>query len=550
MNYLYVLLVLLFIILSPLGAKAQGVEKIQGFSGDITINSDASIEVKETIKYYFPDDRHGIRRFIPYRYKDSTNDKYFETKIYDVVVQNENNIDYNYTTSEENDYYVLKIGDSDKMVNGEKTYVISYRVNGVINYFDNYDELYWNATGNSWGVPIENVKIDLTVPRNAKNIQKRCFVGDTGSVSQSCNINIVDNKIEYVSDSGPMTIVAGWDKGLISVVAREYEKNYRYESVLFWLLPLLVLILMIILYFRRGRDPFGRGTIAPEFSPPDDLRPAEMGTLIDEKADTLDITATILDLAVKGYLHIKKKNSKYTLIRIKEGDKLLKDYENDILTGIFSAGSAVSLEDIYKTFGLKKINAKDNLYKGLVENKYFTVNPNKVRSNYFLYGFLIILFSGIFFWLSWNLVFAILLSGIIILIFTRSMPKKTKEGVIIKERCLGFKEFIYRADRYRLRWSEKEHLFEKYLPYAIVFGVTKEWAKHFKDIYKEPPSWYEGNFNTFSAIYFANEMSNFSSEAAHSYSPPSSSASSGSSGFSSGGGFSGGGFGGGGGGSW
>lgn len=126
------------------------------------------------------------------------------------------------------------------------------------------------------------------------------------------------------------------------------------------------------------------------------------------------------------------------------------------------------------------------------------------------------------------------------------MPKKTKEGVILKEKSLGLKEFLYRADRYKLKWQEKEEIFEKFLPYAMVFGVVDQWAKNFKNIYTDSPDWYVGNINTFSAIYIASEMSHFSSSASSSYSPP---ASSGSSGFG-GGGSSGGGFGGGGGGSW
>ena len=144
---------------------------------------------------------------------------------------------------------------------------------------------------------------------------------------------------------------------------------------------------------------------------------------------------------------------------------------------------------------------------------------------------------------------SVFVSAIMILAFARSTPKKTREGVIAKEKSLGFKEFMYRAERYRVKWQEKEGIFEKYLPYAMIFGIAEVWAKNFKDIYKQPPDWYEGDWTTFSAVYLATSLNSFSNTASASYLPLSTTASSGGSGFG-GGGSSGGGFGGGGGGSW
>lgn len=538
----------LIFILIPFTAKGQNTEQISLFKSQITVNTDASILIKEEIKYFFPDMRHGIYRYIPIRYLDKSTNKYFKTPITNLTVADEKNQPYLFTTSEDNTNLNVKIGDPDKTITGEHTYIISYKVIGVINYFDDHDEFYWNATGNGWDVSIKNVDISIQMPSavQANSIQTKCFTGSTGSTEQNCQASSKQNPAKFSTAEGPLTIVLGWNKGVVPVLERQYEISWRHESGWYWLILPFTLIFMIFLYFLKGRDPFGRGTIAPEFEPPNKLLPAEMGTLIDEKAGNNDITATIIDLAVRGFLKIREKDKKYTLIKLKEADNNLRDYEKGIIEGIFAGKKEVKLANIYETFSSEKKAAKEMLYQDLINRKYFPSNPESIRGSYFLIGILIISFCGIFFWLSYNLVFALGFSGLVILIFAKFMSKKTKAGVIAKEKSLGFKEFLFRADRYKFKWQEKENIFEKYLPYALMFGITTQWAKNFEGIYKQPPDWYQGDFTTFSLVYFASSLNSFSSTANASYSPP---ASSGSSGFG-GGGSSGGGFGGGGGGSW
>lgn len=543
------ILVLSFLPLSlTTAAENPQTENIQSYNIKIQINTDSTINVREEIHYFFPSPRHGIYRYIPKRYLDEKKDRYFQTPITNIQVTNAINQPLVFSEETDKNYLTLKIGEANKTVEDSQTYIISYKVTGVLNYFSDSDELYWNATGNSWGVPINNVTAEITLPEKSENLKSTCYTGETGSTAQNCQANTDKNIATYQSAIGPLTIVAGWNKGLVSPIERVYEIRFRHESPWFLFLPILVLIFLIVQYIRHGRDPFGRGTIAPEFEPPENLLPAEIGTLIDEKADNLDITATIIDLAVRGFLKIKEKNKKYTLIKTKEADNTLRDYEKNIFNDIFSSATEVKLSDLYKDFThLGEI--KNKLYQDLLTKKYFTQNPLKVRNKYFIIGILIICSGGFFAWLSWILVFSLIVSGIIFFIFARFMSKKTREGVIVKEKSLGFKEFLYRAERYRIHWQEKEGIFEKYLPYAMVFSIAEVWAKNFKDLYKKPPEWYEGDFTTFNAVVFAHSMTAFSSTATHSFSPPSTSASSGGSGFG-GGGSSGGGFGGGGGGSW
>lgn len=558
----------LIVFLLPFKAFAEdsSTERIISFDSDITINQDSSISVKETIKYYFPAAKHGIFRPIPYRYKDSRNNQNFTTPVEILSVKKPDGSSWAYTKKDDGNSITLQIGYPDKTVQGNQTYIISYTVGGVINYFDDHDELYWNVTGNDWEVPISKVTALVGLPDGIDytKLQLACYTGSTGSKEQNCTKTYKTGLARFSTENGPLTIVVGFNKGVVTQVARAYEQpsdfdkiwnKIHHESAWYLLIIPLALILLLIRYFRSGKDPFGRGTIAPEFEPPDNLLPAEMGTLIDEKADNSDISATIIDIAVRGFLKIREEKKeilggkKFTLIKLKEADKNLVDFEKKILDGLFGTDKEVKLDKVYETFSEKAKEIKTDLYQSLIKKKYFLKDPNKSRMNYFWHGCILMVIAPMLFIFSVILSFSIFIAGIMAMGFIRSAPKKTREGVIIKEKSLGFKEFLYRAERYRIHWQEKEQIFEKYLSYAMIFGIAEVWAKNFKDINKEPPDWYEGNWTTFNAVYLATSLSSFNSVASTSYSPPSTSASSGGSGFG-GGGSSGGGFGGGGGESW
>jgi len=153
--------------------------------------------------------------------------------------------------------------------------------------------------------------------------------------------------------------------------------------------------------------------------------------------------------------------------------------------------------------------------------------------------------------ISTHLFVAVLLSAIIVLIFAPLMQKRTEEGHVLFRRIKGFKLYLDKAEKYRQRFLEKENLFEKFLPYAIVFGITREWIKKMKDIYGEKyfatyhPVWFYGaGIASFNADSFSEAMNSVSTNMASTMSSSPSSSGTG------GGGFSGGGGGGGGGGGW
>lgn len=535
-------------------------EKIGEYSVEIEINRDSTIDVREMIQYDFgTNQKHGIFRNIPIKYKARGGN--FSLRISDVAVVDENGSPYNFSKSVSGGDAVIKIGDANKFVSGKKTYILKYKINRAINYFENFDELYWNGIGTEWDVIIENSSIKVVLPESIpdNDLQISCYVGSSGSTEKCLNFeNRGDGEIDFSSrELNPLegfTFAVGFPKGIV----REPSSGEKILEIVKdnWVVavPFAIFFILSYVWWTRGRDPKGRGTIIAQYDAPDNFTPMEVGIIIDERSDAKDISAQIIHLAVKGYLKIEQVENKilifssrdYKLEKLKEVDDDLKDFEKKIMYGLFREGKSVNISDLKNKFYKDAKNANDDAYKGLTEAGYFLKNPNTIRIVYSVIGVIVAVF-GFFFSTFLQSVFAgasFFVSGFIIILFGAVMPKKTKKGVLAREHILGLKEYLSVAEKDRINFHnapEKtpEH-FEKLLPFAMVLGVEKEWAKQFEGIYQQNPSWYAGPVGTsFSPSAFAGDMKSFSSAAA----------ASGGSG-SSGGGSSGGGGGGGGGGSW
>ncbi len=321
-------------------------------------------------------------------------------------------------------------------------------------------------------------------------------------------------------------------------------------------------------YQNHGRDKNMPKTIIPLFSPPKDVLPYLLGSLKDEKVDRTDVIGTIIDLAYRGYIKIKeldkKKNYLLTKTEPKKEDAGLGEIEKEIIDALFGSSESVETKNLYKRFPLKYVSIEKNIYQELVSKKYFDTNPNTVRINYFAWGGVILVFSlaalifgsillslvtGVLYPFSMVLPFAIL--GFLYLVIANFMPVKTELGSKIYAEILGFKMYLHTAERYRLQNLGPDE-FERYLSFAIVFGIEEEWAKKFDGIYKGMPEWYDGTGSVYDAIWISSFTRSFADSTITNISPVTSGSSKGSgwSGGGSFGGFSGGGGGGGSVGGW
>jgi hypothetical protein len=282
--------------------------------------------------------------------------------------------------------------------------------------------------------------------------------------------------------------------------------------------------------------------------------------LIDETADPRDLVATIVDLAVRGYLTITETakegffgHTDWTLDKKKPGDGLLA-FESRLFEGLFASGDSVRLSSLKGTFAPTLKKAESDLYGDAKGRGWFVADPSKVRGAYAGLGCLTAV-AGLCLvwvlgqWLGWGLVgVALVPVGIALLVMNHAMPARSAAGSATLARTLGFKRYMDTAETDRAKFAEKEGLFTAYLPYAVMFGSVDRWMRAFAGLNTEQAvsSFYVGS-GPFNAAVFSSSFGSFSSTLASTV--VSTPAGSGGSGFS-GGGSSGGGGGGGGGGSW
>ena len=582
MNKTLYLLVFFFCLFWVSGVAAQ--EQIDSFAVQIEVNQNASLLVKEEIVYDFGfSQNHGIYRDIPITYH-ARGGKY-KIDLAVVAVTDREGEKYQYTVSKSGQNQRLKIGDPNFTVSGKKVYQITYQVVGALNYFREHDELYWNVTGHDWAVPITKAAATVQLPSPADNqtIKIDCFQGSQAS-SAKCESATVAGGVVYFNQSDllpgeGLTVVVGWPKGTVyqPTPAAVAVKTIKDNFILF--LPLAFLFGLIYLWYTRGRDPEGDGTIIPRYQPPDNLTPAEVGAVVDERVNRRDVISTIIDLAVKGYLRITRLEKKrlfgqevdYKLELLKPAASQLSEHEKIFLAKLFSQSpvttplaayisadqplAKVNLSELKQVFYKHLQEIEKSIYRAIVAKKYFLKNPDKVRTAYIIIGFLIMLIGiplGIingFFWLI-----SFISSGLLVIIFGFFMPVKTVKGAQAREYILGLKQYLSVAEKDRLRFhnapEKNPELFEKLLPYAIALKVDNLWAEQFKDIYQTNPGWYvDGTGGQFNSLLLVSGIHQFTTQANSVLSSFAQSAGGGGSGLG-GGGFSGGGFGGGGGGSW
>lgn len=568
---------------SPVFAQAS--EEITSFASDITVNQNTSITIKETIHYQTTLDKHGIYRYFPLVYnRDGLR---HELRFTQITVRDERGQTIPYERSYDMPFLTLKIGDPDRTFTGPKTYVITYTVEQALNRFDSHDELYWDITGEGWQVPIMSSQATIHSPF-APVERVECFSGIVGGNDGRCTKSIADTQTasftypESIRYGDNFTVVVGFNKSNQLIFPSQWDTFWswlRYNWVIL-LIPVPVGVLLVW-WWKKGRDfefyggnvydltanrptrlrPFQLSAREPYvYAPLDDLSPGEAGALLDEKVDTQDVVAEILELARKKFLKIelieKKKlfgvDRDYQLTKLKAASSKLPEVQSYLLTELFQTNDVVKVSKLKGTFYTTMQTAANKLEKALVDRQIFVASPTMAR----VWGMVVFFgLGGVVFWLilvhltPLHIVWPLLALFVQIpfgLILTYNLPQRTAVGSNLWLQSRGLRKTI-KYGKWREEINEKHLFVENVLPFAVALGVVQQLARDMEELNIKPPS-YVGTTNL-TSWGTAQLVSGFSNEMASSLSyNPSSSSSSGGSGFS--GGSSGGGGGGGGGGSW
>lgn len=525
--------------------------------------------------YFPPNQNHGIAPIFVKKYDNHPTNFSLQS----VTDEQGKTLEYNWNGDE------LRIGKKDVYVQGEKTYVIKFTQRDVTKHYDNTgrDEFYWDVIGNEWRVPMENVRVSVKLDESlqaARRGEVFCYVGKQGS-RERCNVS--DDKSEIVANVSRLnrregiTMAVGFTSGTFTGYQETLsEKLIKIWAIVQTIASSLAVILMLLLAWRYRRL-FGRYSelkpIPPEYLPPNQASVMTSAYIL-KNYEVMAVkgsakVAQLLDLAVRHYIKLYevKKASFLRLaqyeIEIVKDLKELRTEESEVIRDMFGS----SMPKPGQRLNLKKL--QNNLSYAARTRDDDTNLKNLARGNYALCEQTLANKRIVQRWALWVGVIGVLLLSPMLLIvagivFALSFGwSLTDEGLALRRYLAGLKMYIGVAEAERLQMlqspegaekvkvdatDEKQlvKLYERVLPYAVLFGQEKKWSAQLGQYYEqvgEQPDWYSGQ-GAFNAAAFAAGMNSLSSVAS------SASDYSSTSGGSTGGGFAGGGGGGGGGGGW
>jgi len=543
------LLLLSLLVLMQFGnaalARSTGGERILSFHSEVTVKSDSSLVVTETIRVQAEGKKikRGIYRDFPTKYKDRQG-KQYRVGFTVLDVKRDGKPEPWHQKSLDNGVRVY-IGKKDLFLSGgEYTYALTYRTTRQLGFFEGHDELYWNVTGNGWDFPIDEATCTVTLPSGvpAGELRLDGYTGAHGSQEQAVETSSDGDGSVRFRATRPLrmreglTVVVGWSKGFV-------EKPGRLQGLLAFLIPgrdlhsgvLALLVLMGYYFFawaKVGRDP-PKGVIVPRYEPPGKLSPAAIRYIRRMGFDTKAFAAAVIDMAVRGYLEIREEGKKFTLEKKAGGDPEALTKRQRGLAGKLFPGNGTSLtltKSNHRTVGgalkdlRKSLEGEFNSVAFHLNGKYLlagmlltivilgfiTLQGGGLPSPFLLIWITMWTAAVVFLWaqraylmaviftasdvlvlvkglsLPWTSVLAFLVLIAVNVLFFFLLRRPTSLGRRLMDEIEGFRMYLSAAEGNRLQVMNPPErtpkLFERYLPYALALDVDQEWAEQFSNL--------------------------------------------------------------------
>lgn len=558
----------LLAIFSPLLAAE---ERILSYHSDITIMADGRLDVTETIRVRAEGNhiRRGIYRDFPTRYEDRAGNRYRVG--FEVMGVERNGRPEDWHTDNMSNGVRIYAGHANRFLDpGEHEYRFQYRTSRQLGFFEDYDELWWNVTGNGWRFSIDRVSATVRLPADvsSEDLILNAYTGAYGSTASHAHYNLIDMRtVRFETTRGlspweNLSVIVAFPKGLVAEPTTAQKIRWFLSDNGAALALALGWLAMFGWYLwawnQAGRDP-ATGVIIPRFESPKGLSPAACRYVLSMGFRQSAFVAAIVSLAVKKQLVIDDDDGDFTLTRIKEADAVEPTPgEQAVLKGLFpSDRGSIELE---KENHARFRKAKSGLEAALA--KEFKGRLFRLNLLYLLPAFAIFVVAMIVarFFHGGPLIWVVyVFAGLVThLLFCFLLRAPTPSGRRVMDEIEGFKRYLDTAEQDRLEQMRSPRLtpevFENFLPYAYALGVENSWCERFEREMPEEvreqdggrPHWYRSRSRSFRSIddIGSRFSSSFSSAISSASTPPGSSSGSG------GGGFSGGGGGGGGGGGW
>lgn len=558
----YLLSVTVALLVFAPAAHAGYWDKMDSYDVDLRVNTDGTVDVHEVIVYNFGDvaPAHGIERYIPTTYTNQLFNEEIGLNLHRVT--DADGYDWPVNTYRDNGYVVWRIGSATTTVTGEQTYVLDYTVDWVLTDYTDYVELYWDAIGTEWNVPIDEAHIRVTVPPNSAvaDYPPLCYFGsygDTSTCDFSADGNTYSADVYSLDAYQGVSIIFAFAPGTVqlhSVV--EYWMHWLWANWALLLIPGWVLLAMVLLFLNRRIKP--TKPLIPIYEIPAGITtPSAAEYLLTGKITQRAFAGELVELARVGELEFIYNPDKGEVKSLKSTGNIVRNDAAAVLlrSSLFSRNTEIELRKTVVTSSAFLITAKKDADALMRSSGWIDAFKKMMKTCTGIYALAGFVFGGLMMASSQegalrHLIIAgavFMAFGLLTFFIQGSRLPLNVAGANQRQLVEGFKWFLSVTETERLKFNQVPKLtpkmFEDYLPYAIAFGVEKQWVKQFENILQEPPAWMHG---VNQALLYNALLS--TGRVPTQFKVPVS-ARSGGSGFS-GGGFSGGGFGGGGGGRW
>ena len=494
----------LFVALSPLSAQAavRADDQITAYTADATLTKDGKLQVKESVDLN-PGGTTFSRTLATRVRSDAERDRTYDISDVSATVNGQ----------PAQGFQNQGIDDGRKLtlnVSGQSKIVYSYTVDNVVSDSVDGREVSWPVV-QGFGVAIPTAKLNISVPFAT---WVTCFAGRTGS-SMPCTTSQLGESAELeiqqngVPAAGRVTFLTGLsDQANVQPNAKystrwTLGRAFTADSTTVGLAVLVFgigLLGSVGLWFFRGRDaakvgdgaperPVLDSTDGPQFAAPDGIRPGQVGTVVDESADVVDITATLLDLAVRNYLTIVEQprdshfgKLDWELRRLHPGGPELLAYEKALLDAVFADGDTVLVSALGPSLRPRLNLVREQLYADVVTQGWFNNRPDAVRNRWTTAG-VVLLGAGVVLTIVLAVVskfglvgFAVMAAGLVLALVGQAAPARTARGAAVLGRVAGLQHYLANESSADLPETHRLEFASRCLPYAAVLGLTEKWA--------------------------------------------------------------------------
>ncbi len=506
------------------------------FDVDINVNVDSSFDVAEGQAIRFTQGTFSFgTRYIPIRnfeYIDNWSLVDGEGNVYTQAFGGDE--PYTFTVDQSSSRYDIRWY-FPPVANSTSVYYLSYTVHGGLRFYEGGDQLWWKAIYGDRSFPVLEGNVKVTVPPTALIEEYAAYING-GDARDSASALVADDQ-RSVTFELTQTLQAGQDfevrvqftDGVVDGVAAPWQQSadaYAAEleaeqafrdfwgpivTLFFGAIGLLLMIggpaALYALWYRFGRDkPVDMvADYLPE--PPDTLQPGLAGTLLDEQADMQDVLATLVDLARRKAISITEDKQEGFLrfgtefiYRRERDDVPMAPYEERLISAIFGSEREVKLSDLKDKFYTHLPKIKNMMYENVVDDGLFPRDPSQTRGIYQTLG-VMGLFGSVAVSMALGFAFGELtgaavlpgvglgVTAIGLIVLARHMPRKTDKGAEVAARWQAFKTYLKDIDKYADMEGQKA-IWDRWLPYAIAFGIDKQYISKFEAVNAPAPGWY------------------------------------------------------------